>query len=241
MKNSPAYLIIDDFLDEEAWTDVWTMLQFADLAPVARTDGAWKLDDGAPLGGDVIVTPARDAEIAKLAETEGGADGDTRQGRFPSGTALDHVLAAVLGEAESLASVVGTDWAHITARPYIYPAGSALSWHGDDSAHYTGAFIYYAHPHWNAHWGGELLVAETDPEDDVPIMAHRFDDEEYSQLLLERGAGRFIMPKPNRLVVLGSAPHMVTPVRAAAGSNVRASISGFFLRGPITDLITDNG
>jgi hypothetical protein len=222
----PGYLIIDDFLDEEAWTEVWTMLQFVDLAPVARTAGAWKVDDGAPLGGDAIVTPPRDAALGEPGE---------RPDRFPSGTALDHVLAEVLGIAASLASIVGTEWAHVTARPYVYPAGGALSWHGDDSDHYTGAFIYYAHPHWNAHWGGELLLAETDPEDELPIMAHRFDDESYSAALLERGEGRFIMPKPNRLVVLGSAPHMVSPVRAAAGSNVRASISGFFLREPLAD------
>ena len=61
MSDRPALLVLDDFLDEEAWTDVWTMFQFTDLAPVTRTAGAWKLDDGVPLGGDEIVTPARDA------------------------------------------------------------------------------------------------------------------------------------------------------------------------------------
>ena len=222
----PAYVVIDDFLDEEAWTEVWSLFQSVDLLPVTRTTGAWKLDDGVPLGGDAIVTPPRDADLGESGE---------RPDRFPSGTALDHVVAAVLAHAEALAPIVGSNWAHVTARPYVYPAGGALSWHGDDSAHYTGAFIYYAHPHWNAHWGGELLLAETDATDALPIMAHRFDDEAYSAALLERGAGHFVMPKPNRLVVLGGAPHMVSPVRAAAGSNVRASISGFFLREPIAD------
>ena len=84
MSASPSFLVLDDFLDEEAWTEVWTMFQFVELAPVARTAGAWKADDGAPLGGDAIVTPARDAELG-----EPGAD----PARFPSGTALDHVLA----------------------------------------------------------------------------------------------------------------------------------------------------
>ncbi len=222
----PGLVVIDDLLDEEAWTEVWSLFQVVDLAPVTRTAGAWKTDDGAPLGGDAIVTPPRDAELSAPGE---------RPDRFPSGTALDHVVGAVLGLVESLAPVVGTEWAHVTARPYVYPAGSALSWHGDDTAHYTGAFIYYAHPRWNAHWGGELLLADVDPHDDLPIMAHRFDDEEYSEALLAHGAGRFVMPKPNRLVVLGNAPHMVAPVRAAAGSNVRASVSGFFLREPIAN------
>ncbi|MDJ0975669.1 MAG: 2OG-Fe(II) oxygenase [Planctomycetota bacterium] len=222
--SAPSHLIVDDFLDEDAWTDVWTLLQSVELMPVSRTAGAWKLDDGIPLGGDEIVTPPRDQELP---------DPGAKPGRFPSGTALDHVLAAVLAHADALAPLVGTDWAHVTARPYVYPAGSALSWHGDDSMVYTGAYVYYAHPHWNAHWGGELLLADTPADAELPIMGHRFEDESYSAALLEHGEGRFVMPKPNRLVVIGSSPHMVTPVRAAAGSNVRASISGFFLREPI--------
>ena len=142
MSESPAFLVLDDFLDEDAWTEVWTMFQFAELSPVTRTAGAWKLDDGVPLGGDEIVTPARDAEL--------GAAGE-RDGVYPSGTALDRVVEALLGHAASFAPLVGDDWAHVTARPYVYPRGAGLSWHGDDSAVYTGAYIYSAHPHWNAH------------------------------------------------------------------------------------------
>lgn len=224
--NSRAFLIVDDLLDEDAWTEVWTMFQFSDLAPVTRTGGAWKLDDGVPFGGDEIVTPARDAELGEPGATPG---------TYPSGTALDLVLEAVLGAAQEAEDLVGNAWAQATARAYAYPRGTALSWHGDDTHAYDGAFIYYAHPHWNAHWGGELLLADAPPEalpeerEEMPIMAHRFDDEEYSRALLESGTGRFVMPKPNRLVLLGQAPHMVAPVRDAAGSHVRASVSGFFL------------
>ena len=219
------YLIIDDFLTEEAWSDVWSFFQFADLAPVSRTRGAWKLDDGVPLGSDEIITPLRDAELVHNPE---------RPDLFPSETALDHVVAGLLGDAESLTELVGSTWAHVTARAYVYPRSSALSWHGDDHEIYAGAYIYYAHPHWNAHWGGELLVADTpggaDGPDALPIMAHRFDNEAYSAALMEQGTGHYIAPKPNRLVVLGGAPHMVTPVRESAGDAVRASISGFFLQ-----------
>lgn len=215
------YLVIDDFLDEEAWTDVWSMLQFADLAPVSRTKGAWKLDDGMPLGSQEIITPPRSAELRHDPE---------RPDVFPSETALDHVLAALLAESTEFETLVGETWAHVTARAYVYPRGSALSWHGDDHDLYAGAYIYYAHPHWNAHWGGELLIADMPAgRDPLPIMGHRFDNEAYSEALMEAGTGHYVAPKPNRLVVLGGAPHMVTPVRAAAGDAVRASISGFFL------------
>lgn len=217
--NRRPFLIVDDLLDEDAWTDVWTMFQFTDLSPVTRTGGAWKLDDGTPLGGEEIVTPPRDEELTTTPD----------EGTFPSGTALDHVVEAVLGSVAEASDLVGERWSRLTARAYVYGRGSGLSWHGDDSSAYDGAYIYYAHPRWNAHWGGELLVADADGAAGAPIMGHRFDDEAYSEWLMESGAGHFVLPRPNRLVLLGSAPHMIAPVRDAAGSHVRASVSGFFL------------
>ena len=35
-----AFAVIDDFLDEEAWSEVWTHFQFTELLPVSRTRGA---------------------------------------------------------------------------------------------------------------------------------------------------------------------------------------------------------
>ena len=217
---NPTLRIIDDFLDEEEWTALWTEFQFAELHPVSRTVGAWKLSDGVPLGGQEIITPPREADLAH--------DPQDPQ-RYPSGTAIDAVITGLLAESEAYSAVVGNEWARISARAYVYPAGTSLSWHRDDSDLYSGAFIYYAHPHWNAHWGGELLVAD-DADGDLPIMGHRFENESYSESLLENGGGRFVMPKPNRLVILSGAPHAVAPVSRAAGQNVRASVSGFFLR-----------
>jgi hypothetical protein len=212
--------IIDDFLDDEDWTTLWTDFQYMELHPVSRTVGAWKLDDGVPLGGHEIVTPPRDAEFVHDPE---------QPHRYPSNTALDLVLGGLLSRPEDYAEVVPDEWDRISARAYVYPRGTGLSWHRDDSEVYAGAFIYYAHPCWNAHWGGELLVAE-ETAADLPIMGHRFEDVSYSEGLLERGVGRYVMPKPNRLVILGGAPHSVAAVSAAAGSNIRASVSGFFLR-----------
>ena len=83
MTTSPGLVVIDDFLEEDAWTEVWTMFQVAELVPVSRTAGAWKLGDGVPLGGEVIVTRPRDVELPEPGE---------EPGTFPSGSALDHVL-----------------------------------------------------------------------------------------------------------------------------------------------------
>lgn len=217
--SSKPFLIVDDFLDSELQSELWTEFQFTDLHPISRTLGAWKLSDGVPLGGNEIVTPPRNAELIHDPE---------KPHIFPSNGAMDHVITELLGNP-AIAEMIGDEWEKICARPYVYPQGTGLSWHKDDSELYAGAFIYYVHPYWNAHWGGELLVAE-DVDDSLDIMAYRFENEEYSQKILESGSGRYIMPKPNRLVLLAGAPHSVVPVSPSAGENVRASVSGFFLR-----------
>lgn len=225
---SSAVRVLDDFLDEGTWTALWSDFQFMDLHPVTRTSGAWKLDDGVPLGGEAAVIE-RGAGAAGPALAEGEFD--------PDAPALDALLEAVLAQLhaapELVEGLIDEGWDRVSGRPYVYPRGTGLSWHVDDHELYAGAFIYYAHPRWDVHWGGELLLAELPADealDELPIMAYRFATEAYSAALLERGCGRFIMPKPNRLVLLGGAPHMVAPVRAAAGQQVRASVSGFFLR-----------
>ncbi len=214
----PHFRIVDDFLDEDTWTAVWSDFQFTELHPVTRSTGAWKLDDGVPLGGQEVVASGAGADSA----------GSTN-------TPLDRVIAAVLADPSHYRGLIGEDWDRISARPYVYPRETGLSWHVDDHALYAGAFVYYAHPHWNAHWGGELLIAENDPETDaeegaLPIMGYRFETESYSERLLDVGCGSFVMPRPNRLVLLAGAPHMVARIVPAAGAAVRASISGFFLR-----------
>lgn len=226
----PNFCVIDDFLDEAAWTALWTEFQFMELLPVSRTRGAWKLSDGVPLGGQELLTPTK-AELEALGDELEPSSEPPR--RYPSGTAIDAVLAALLEHPELHSGLIEpSSWARISARAYVYPRNTGLSWHADDHALYAGAFIYYAHPHWNAHWGGELLIAEHDAEDDLPIMGYRFETEGISGQLMDMGCGNFVMPRPNRLVILAGAPHMIARVSPAAGEAVRASVSGFFLRSP---------
>ena len=216
----PHFTIIDNFLSEEAWTALWSSYQFMDLSPVTRTVGAWKLDDGVPLGGQEQVLERVAKPTKKKAATPGAHDAPTRA-----------LLEQVLAQTETFGELLDNDWTRVAGRPYVYPKETGLSWHVDDHELYAGAFIYYAHPIWNAHWGGELLLAEVeDDAEELPIMGYRFETEPYSEKLLNLGIGSFVMPKPNRLVVLGGAPHMVARVNPAAGHNVRATVAGFFLR-----------
>lgn len=224
----PHFTVIDDFLNEETWTGLWSDFQFMDLLPVSRTGGAWKLDDGIPLGGRECVMeraskkPVLKAQEQPASEDHWGPVGD------PIAALLREVISSKAHER-----LIDDDWVRLAGRAYVYPRETGLSWHVDDHELYAGAFVYYAHPIWDAHFGGELLVGEmleTEPDDELPIMAYRFETESYSERLLEVGCGQFIAPKPNRVVLLSGAPHMVAKVSAAAGQNIRASVAGFFLR-----------
>lgn len=224
---APGLLVMDDVLDEDAWSEVWTYFQFEDLAPTTRTDGAWRLEDGDVLAGPEFHGAAPWVDAAREAELEEAFD----DALFPTGAPPDHLLEVLRGLADAgELTPVRDDWEHLAGRAYVYRAGSALSWHRDDHDTYAGAFVYYAHPEWNVQWGGELLVADMADPLQLPVTPFRFENREYSEALLEQGSGRYIAPKPNRLVVLGPQPHRVTPVAAAAGQAVRASLAGFFIR-----------
>jgi hypothetical protein len=215
----PNFSIIDDFLDEESWTQLWSAFQFMSLLPVTRTSGAWKLDDGVPLAGEELVL-AREPIVSKIKGVKAHA---------AEASPLSHLMGEVLKRQDLHSAHVEGSWDRLVGRPYVYARDTALSWHVDDHELYAGAFIYYAHPVWNAHFGGELLIAETDGAA-LPIMGYRFETDSYSQSLMEVGCGNFVMPKPNRLVILSGAPHMIARISPAAGQHVRASVAGFFLR-----------
>lgn len=242
MADGAQFLVLDDFLDEDSWTRLWTEFQFLELNAVTRTTGAWKLDDGAPLGGRELVLPrgtwsqkGAHARTRAPARRTARSNADTAPGSPSPTSPIARLLGRIAEEEEALASLLDGAWDRLVGRPWVYPRGSGLSWHVDDSQLYAGAFVYYAHPTWNAHWGGELLIGELGSSGEglgepLPVMGYRFETESYSERLLEVGGGAFVMPKPNRLVLIAGAPHMVARVSDAAGHNVRASVAGFFLR-----------
>ncbi len=191
----------------------------------------WRLLDGAPLAGDLVHSHAVNCE------------GHV----YPTGAEIDSVIDAVLGLADEIASLVGRqgrEWATCSCRPYVYPLGAGLSWHVDE-VRYTGSFIYYAHETWNANWGGELLVADATCRVKYPTVdladpnarrmletlhAGQIVDATYiSSKLMETGCGQYVMPRPNRLVVLSAGNyHAIKRVDPSAGDHARVSVTGFF-------------
>lgn len=177
-----------------------------------------------PLDGQVLVTLPR-----SYGETE--TAGDT----YPTGTPFDLFFAAMERHSQTIASLLHRPPEEIkyVASAYIYRAGWGLSWH-DDAGPYCGAFAYYIHPEWRGNWGGELMILE---EERLTQAAPGAVDLGYpagggfqKPAFCAEGRGSFIIPKPNRLVLLSKALlHRINPVSPHAGENMRFSIAGFFL------------
>jgi Rps23 Pro-64 3,4-dihydroxylase Tpa1-like proline 4-hydroxylase len=225
--------IFDDVLSPEQFKAFWEFCQSEKYESVharVRMNG-WRLDDGEPLWGQSVAWPS--ASLERLLPP--GFDlGKAPLKFYPTGTSIDGVLEVIKRHAASVSNLIGKEgeaWVGIDARPFVYAQGSGLSWHGD-SEQYAGAFIYYAHPEWNVLWGGELLVSHPSTRRINPPReaVHIFDNRQGSEELMRVGMGRFIMPKPNRLVILAPGnPHMIAKVTSAAGNHPRVSVAGFFV------------
>lgn len=239
-------LVFDDVLEPRERDDVWSYLQREEFEPVHadRWKKVWRLSDGVPYRGPTVLAAAGGLTAA-VAATEGqmaGLAGQRAEASvpgmrgYPTGTGIDRVIALILNRADDFAPVVGQKgaaWDRTTATASLYPQQTGLSWHMD-GGRYAGAYIYYAHRVWNAQWGGELLLADLPPG--RRLVRDHLDNALESELILDRGVGRYIMPKPNRLVVLrGGVLHQLRKVDPAAGDHVRCTIGGFFLRpDPVT-------
>lgn len=230
--------VFDDVLVPDAFAALWQHVQRLAYAPVdiGAPQSPWLLTDGRPLQGP--------GAVAWVDTAAADASGD-RHARYPTDTPLDALLERLVNDHARFARWVGpavAEWAVVTAVPWLYPAGSALAWH-TDSAMYAGAFTYYVHPAWDPHWGGELVLADPGArrEREVELDAdgrpangasERFGRQEIAARVAAVGVGHYVVPTPNRLVVVaGGHPHKIARVDATAGGHVRASIAGFFVRG----------
>lgn len=215
----PGLAVIDDVLPPAQFEALATALPACEFRSVhsERHDRAWRPWDGTPLRGGSLYHDPR------------GAFG-WRGPHHPTGTAFDPLVERVLHAAHVCADVVGTegiDWLGVYLSAWLYPVGSCLSLHRDGDA-YSGAFAFFAHRRWRAHWGGELIVQPASARD--PAAAGWLDDTDDPD---DPGIALCVQPKPNRLVLLGpDRPHRIARVDANAGTHVRASVAGFFLRPP---------
>lgn len=238
-------MVIDDFLPADQFEQMWRWFQ---VAPFFSNDtrglhGAWRLDDGRVMRGPDIFY-GRTAE--KVAKTSPGSFS------YPTGTGIDLLIQQFNAHAELYEALVGKegkDWQTLAAAPRLYERNSSLYWHRDTPSVVTGSCTYYSHTNWNVQWGGELFIAHPSslkiPDRNGPSMispkevmgrgmvqlSGHLDNSEVNDALMESGMGFYVMPKPNRLVVMKTGnPHTISKVHPAAGDHVRASVTMFLIR-----------
>jgi Rps23 Pro-64 3,4-dihydroxylase Tpa1-like proline 4-hydroxylase len=230
------FIVIDDFLAPDLQQHIWLYFQVENFArvDVSSPTGQWAWHDGGSLRGPTIGYKTK------------------WHAQFPTGTAVDALMETIVSEEKRFRPALGqfgSDWDDFSASPSLYPVGTGLSWHRD-AENNAGSFVYYVHPHWNVEWGGELLLGDPaqfsipgsqgpffNPapsgyaDDGAAWLNSHLENERASETLMAHGAGSFVMPKPNRLVIIrGGLPHKIAKVSVAAGSHLRCSITGFFKR-----------
>ncbi len=233
-------VIIDNFLPDELFDQLATLLEFESYEFVngIRWNRVFRLLDGRPLAGrDFLHCGSQ-----PLTHCEGSR---RRLLILPSGTVIDEVLSRLSElphDHDDFFHPYRPEPNYVGARPWIYPTGTGLSWH-DDRATRVPGFILYCHPEWSASWGGELLVADSDCTE-IPRRLHwnpmrdvetalpygMSADVEISAHLMQSCPGLFVLPAPNRLVILQpGVMHAIKRVETAAGERSRRSLSGQFM------------
>jgi hypothetical protein len=205
------FAVFDDVLPQEMFERVWLHAQIENysLPSSAGWVKVWRIGDSFPLGGP-----------------------EYHWSKRPFNNYMDLVGHFFNEIGKNCTEILGdeTEWGDLVLRSYLYPRGTKLSWH-NDAANYAGAFTYYIHPKWGSTWGGELMVAEVPPMEDIkhkPMVGPHLEHEWEDEYIGERGVGQFISPKPNRCVVMaGGTYHSINRVDADAGDHARASVVGF--------------
>jgi hypothetical protein len=206
------FRVIDDVLAREDFVALWKDVQRLrfDL-PSGEWNKVWAMTDALPM-----------------------ASGAFRWARRPVGHGMDRIAEKFIEaiRQSQLYGHEGDDWVDVGFRVYLHARGSRLSFHSD-WPEYVGAGVYYVHPRWSASWGGELFFPEMPPLEewgplplDGPISKPGMDE-----CLNRLGTGRYVAPKPNRMVLIrGGAWHSTNSIDPSAGNNLRCSIAAFVLR-----------
>lgn len=212
------YMVIDEFLDRDTFDQITTYCQEQDyeFKNAVTWDKVWRTGDGRPLIQREKIIFNRRFSI----------DPDNPASIFAA------QLNALVSQKVNF---IKKTWNSFSCVSSIYPADTALSWH-DDGKDKLGAYSYYTHPSWNVLWGGELQIADHAPieslgkDNTVTANNQSLHNRVENEFLMEIGSGVYIMPKPNRLVLLAPKTlHMVRRVDKNAGNNCRMSLQGFFI------------
>lgn len=208
---SKAFVVYDDVLPQSEFEKLWLYIQREEYSSPMTSGNwlkVWRQGDCFPLGTR-------------------NYDYSTR----PFNNALDALLPIFIKLAEMNPEIV-QPWKDLGLRTYLYPRGSKLSWHDDNTSLYSAALTMYCHPKWGSTWGGDLMVAEVPKMEDMPnkpLVGPHLDHTWEDDYINIYGFGSWIAPKPNRIVLMApNTYHSISRVDADAGDHSRCAIVGFF-------------
>lgn len=197
------FVVYDDVLEQDQFNLVWSSIQEENFL-VPHINGwskVWRLTDGSCIGSKEY---------------------DSVSAPFNNYMDLMHFF---ITSVANLHPGMLSEWERVILRSYVYPRGTKLNWHNDLG--YAGAAIFYAHPYWASTWGGELMLARTPP--DINLPPPHLDHREEDKFLGAYGMGTYITCKPNRLVLTRPGVwHSINRVDEDAGDHSRVTVVGFF-------------
>ncbi len=209
LRRDEKFILLDNILTQDEFRHLWKFIQKLKFdLPSGQWQRLSQITDPPQLGSETFFWSS---------------------GTLPG--ALNCVAERLVDETRrsKIFGVEGEDWCDIGFRVFLHSRGSRLACHADTPL-YVGAAVFYAHPIWLPSWGGELffpdlpLLEELQTNDDAL-------DENIEKILSDQGSGIYLSPKPNRMIIIrGGALHATNRIDADAGSNMRCSVSAFFLR-----------
>lgn len=127
-------------------------------------------------------------------------------------------------------------------RCHAYPVGSKNPWHFDLG---FSTYTYYLHKEWQVNWDSTLLILPKDSAEYKQVMdlmdgtvhydiykeinspMEMFEQKHKYDNIMNVGHGTFVMPKPNRLVLIKhDTIHGINRVDSDAGENIRVTLTG---------------
>jgi hypothetical protein len=208
--------VFDNVLSKEQFAELfdwYNAIPLVNKAAQGEWNKSWNLGDGNILIGHQLAWALE--EPPKL---------------NPPHTILEPVIDAIVKTLRDFKLVEDNANIEFSMTPYCWPAGTGLAWHNDST--YLGAFTYYCHNRWNPEWGGEFITVEGDDyiqEDKSDLKWRVFDNSELHELIMSKGHGHFIHPKPNRLIINkgGKKGILHKVARTTPDSGPRLTLQGF--------------
>lgn len=223
---TPEVLIVDDFLPKEVQDKIMNQVQVDRWKTTdAVDDKFWHVTDG----------PNFKNNKRWFADVPHNDNSDLWFEHF-------HTFLTTCPEVEYFVDGASEGIEDFAMRCHAYPVGSKNPWHYDLG---FSTYTYYLHNDWKVHWDSTLLVLPKDSavyKQTMELMEGSVHYDSYREInspmemfqqndkyddIMNVGYGTFVMPKPNRLVLIKhDTIHGITRVDSDAGDNMRVTLTG---------------